>query len=411
MLSGTGRDVQIIVYESRLSRIVRVIVLTYENSVTNSTMLKSVGNLERTVSQVPSVIAFNQTAPEANSIGESIRVLLRWRGSIYKKIWKQLLVYYLLYYMLTILHNFVLDEDGKTAFVALAKYCNKNSNSINLMIMLTFFTTTAMQRLFALQTMIPGTAKVITYFILSLKQNLPEGPVIVEQFARWAVLAWILTFRVVCKPLRKMFPDMISLQMAGIIKEKERIILERVETERNKTPRALMVIDWMFLLLKECSIQNRFMENSNFLKCADAVMVFKKNCGNTIKIATKNIPCALIQAVIIVVYTYGLVTLMARNVEEASSCEFLEVVVNYFPVIPSMQFFIFLIWLNFGRVAVNPFGADEDDIDVKLLLENHIQDSIRLTHLYTQDLEHVFGAMPGKQYHELSSVQTNALPI
>lgn len=60
------------------------------------------------------------------------------------------------------------------AFVALAKYCNKNSNSINLMIMLTFFTTTAMQRLFALQTTIPGTAKVITYFILSLKPNLPE---------------------------------------------------------------------------------------------------------------------------------------------------------------------------------------------------------------------------------------------
>jgi hypothetical protein len=77
-LSGTGRDVQIIVYESGLSRIVRVIVLTYENSVTNRTMLKSVGNLERTVSQVPSIIAFNQIAPEANSIGESIRVLLRY---------------------------------------------------------------------------------------------------------------------------------------------------------------------------------------------------------------------------------------------------------------------------------------------------------------------------------------------
>lgn len=37
------------------------------------------------------------------------------------------------------------------------------------------------------------------------------------------------------------------------------------------------------------------------------------------------------------------------------------------------QFFIFLIWLSFGQVAVNPFGADEDDIDVKRLLENHIQ--------------------------------------
>ncbi len=49
-----------------------------------------------------------------------------------------------------------------------------------------------------------------------------------------------------------------------------------------------------------------------------------------------NLKCSS-KAVIIVVYTYGLVTLMARNVEEAASCEFLEVIVNYFPVIPSMQ--------------------------------------------------------------------------
>ena len=38
---------------------------------------------------------------------------------------------------------------------------------------------------------------------------------IVEQFARWTVLAWILTFRIVSKPLREMYPDMISLQRAG----------------------------------------------------------------------------------------------------------------------------------------------------------------------------------------------------
>nr|CAH0107630.1 unnamed protein product [Daphnia galeata] len=385
--------------------------------------MKSVGKLERTGSQVPSVLAFNQTAPDANNISESFRILFRWKGSIYKIIWKQLLIYYSLYYMITILHNFVLDEDGKTTvsnlgrpnhsgggvtlntfrfhfntifivFVALAKYCNKNSNSINLMIMLTFFTTTAMQRLFAMQTMIPGTAKVITFFILSLKPNLPEGPVIVEQFARWAVLAWILTFRV-------LFPDMISLQVAGIISEKERLLLERVEIEHNKTPRALMVIDWMLLLLKESSINDRFVEKSNFLKSADVVMAFKKNSGNTIKV------------VIIVVYTYGFITLLARDVEEAASCEFLGVVVNYLPIIPSMQFFIFLIWLNFGRIAVNPFGTDEDDIDVKLLLENHIQDSIRLSNLYTQDLEHFFGAMPQKQFAEAepSPVQTNAVPI
>lgn len=48
------------------------------------------------------------------------------------------------------------------------------SRSINLMIMLGFFTSTAMQRLFTMQTTIPGTAKSITLFISSLKSDIPE---------------------------------------------------------------------------------------------------------------------------------------------------------------------------------------------------------------------------------------------
>lgn len=45
------------------------------------------------------------------------------------------------------------------------------------------------------------------------------------------------------------------------------------------------------------------------------------------------------------VYTYGLVTLIARNVEEASSCVFVEVIVNYIPIIPSMQVCIAILKL------------------------------------------------------------------
>lgn len=38
---------------------------------------------------------------------------------------------------------------------------------------------------------------------------------IIEQFVRWQLLAWVLTFRNVCRPLRKMYPDLKSLQTTG----------------------------------------------------------------------------------------------------------------------------------------------------------------------------------------------------
>lgn len=59
-------------------------------------------------------------------------------------------------------------------FRVLAEHCSGYSRSINLMIMLGFFTSTTMQRLFTMQITIPGIAKSITMFILSLKPGLPE---------------------------------------------------------------------------------------------------------------------------------------------------------------------------------------------------------------------------------------------
>ena len=37
------------------------------------------------------------------------------------------------------------------------------------------------------------------------------------------------------------------------------------------------------------------------------------------------------------------------------------------------QFFLFYSWLKFGRMASNPFGEDNNDIDVKQLLYAHIE--------------------------------------
>ena len=37
------------------------------------------------------------------------------------------------------------------------------------------------------------------------------------------------------------------------------------------------------------------------------------------------------------------------------------------------QFFVYLAWLSFGRAAVNPFGDDEDDINIKEILLSHIE--------------------------------------
>ena len=59
-------------------------------------------------------------------------------------------------------------------FEALTAYFARYTRSFNWMIMLGFFTNTALHRLFTMQMTTPGTAKTTTVFIMSLKQDLPE---------------------------------------------------------------------------------------------------------------------------------------------------------------------------------------------------------------------------------------------
>lgn len=68
----------------------------------------------------------------------------------------------------------VLCSTSTRMFRQVTMYVKTHQSSFNLMIMLGFFTSAALQRLFNSQTQMPGTAKVISTFVLSLKPDLPE---------------------------------------------------------------------------------------------------------------------------------------------------------------------------------------------------------------------------------------------
>lgn len=80
---------------------------------------------------------------------------------------------------------------------------------------------------------------------------------------------------------------------------------------------------------------------------------------------------------------------MARNFSKEDA-PISDAVVAYIPLMPGLQFFVYFAWLCFGRAAVDPFGDDEDDINVKQLVQSHIEDSMRLRDLYSRQLTDVF---------------------
>ena len=152
-----------------------------------------------------------------------------------------------------------------------------------------------MQRWFTAVMSIAGTAKVISVFILSLKEDLPQGLDMVKEYSRWILLSWTLAYRLICKPLRKLYPDLITLQNSALIQPHERLVLEEYERRGQGEQLPLVVLDWNLSLLKRCTKQNQFNLPADLNRNVDAILAFKKSCGNTMKFTDKNIPFALLQ--------------------------------------------------------------------------------------------------------------------
>lgn len=62
---------------------------------------------------------------------------------------------------------------------------------------------------------------------------------------------------------------------------------------KSENDQPLIVLDWCMALVKEC--RSKLEQTGDFNRNIDAILVFKKTCGNTIKFARKSIPFAMTQ--------------------------------------------------------------------------------------------------------------------
>ena len=73
---------------------------------------------------------------------------------------------------------------------------------------------------------------------------------------------------------------------------------ELFELEKNpENDHPLIVLDWCITLLKQS--RSKLEQANDFNRNIDAVLVFKKTCGNTLKFARKSIPFAMKQVLLI----------------------------------------------------------------------------------------------------------------
>lgn len=162
-----------------------------------------------------------------------VRLLKKWNGSVWRAVWKELLWWLLLYYVIRfILYYLPLDANQRQDAINVVRAFDRFCDKIPVSFLLGFYVVQVVNRWWAQVAHIPWPDEIMyftnTYFYK------PEQKAIRQTIARWLVLCQTMVFRRISIRIRRRFPKFDSLIDAGLMTPQERDIIRGTKCISNR---------------------------------------------------------------------------------------------------------------------------------------------------------------------------------
>ena len=331
----------------------------------------------------------------ATDFGATSKTIFRWRKGIFQRYgsyFASLVIFITSFYLV---YGLALSADQEQQVREWTQFFSKYGASLPQTLILGFFTSYSLQRFANLYANMPGTSKILTIFVSTLKSDFIKRNECVATYRRWVLLVWAMTFRTVSKSFRKHYPTLESFQNEGLITEHEMAMLLNYP----KDERPLIVFDWMNQMLFWISSQKGFSLPADYNRNIDAVMSFRKTGSNLLKACRKNISPMLVQIVGMSTCTSVLCSLVTISSEPQQDKVITIIRGVVGTVLQLMASSLFFIWWKIGLIAANPFGKDEEDVNVCRLFDCHKRTTERIMANFRNPEEYFF---------TFSAVKTNS---
>ncbi|XP_024623188.1 LOW QUALITY PROTEIN: bestrophin-2 [Neophocaena asiaeorientalis asiaeorientalis] len=319
------------------------------------------------------------TACVANArFGGFSKLLLLWRGSIYKLLWRELLCFLGLYMALSAAYRFVLTEEQKRYFEKLVLYCDQYASLIPVSFVLGFYVTLVVHRWWNQYLCMPLPDALMCVVVGTVHGRDERGRLYRRTLMRYAGLSAVLILRSVSTAVFKRFPTIDHVVEAvlappGFMTREERKKFENLNSSYNKY---WVPCVWFSNLAAQAQREGRIRNNGALKLLLEELTVFRAKCGMLFHYDWISIPLVYTQVVTIAVYSYFLACLIGR--------QFLDPAQGYkdhdldlcVPIFTLMQFFFYAGWLKVAEQLINPFGEDDDDFETNFLIDRNFQVSM-----------------------------------
>ncbi|KAF6723853.1 Bestrophin-2 [Oryzias melastigma] len=301
------------------------------------------------------------------------KLLLAWKGSIYKVLYKEFLAFFVLYAAISITYRFLLYEDQKRHFEKLAIYCNHYASLIPMSFVLGFYVTLIVNRWWNQYTSIPLPDRIMCVLSGGLQGNDERGRLLRRTLMRYASLSSLLILRSVSTAVFKRFPTMDHVVEAGFMTREERKKFEGLHSPYNKF---WIPCVWFTNLAAVARCEGRIRDDHTLKLLLEELNAFRGKCSLLFHYDMVSVPLVYTQVVTLAVYSFFLVCLIGRQFLDPGQGYQGHDLDLYVPIFTLLQFFFYAGWLKVAEQLINPFGEDDDDFETNWLIDRNFQVSM-----------------------------------
>ncbi|XP_065528651.1 bestrophin-4 [Lathamus discolor] len=319
-------------------------------------------------------MTISYTLKVANSrFGGFSKLLFRWKGSIYKLLYKEFIVFVVLYAMLSIIYRQLLTEEQKRLFTKVAQYCNRSTDLIPMSFVLGFYVTLIVNRWWAQYTSIPLPDQLMCVISSNVHGTDERGRILRRTLIRYANLSAVLILRSVSTRVLKRFPTMGHVVEAGFMTQDESKKFESLHSDFNKY---WIPCVWFTNLAAQARQDGRIRDDVALRLLMDELNLYRAKCSMLFHYDWISIPLVYTQVVTIAVYSFFAFCLIGRQFLEPLEPGQEGDLDMYIPLSTLLQFFFYAGWLKVAEQIINPFGEDDDDFETNKLIDRNLQVSL-----------------------------------
>jgi len=346
-------------------------------------------------------VSYTGDVANASHFGIFVKILYKWRGSVYKLVYKELLAYILCYFVINLTYRMVIVEysegcdeklpscnrwkSRREIFESLRLYCSQNLSNVPLTFMLGFYVSLVVNRWWKQYQLLPwpdSFSILVTALYDTEKAGATTSRILRRTIIRYITLSYCIALRTVSWRLKKRFPSLEHLVHSGIMRDDELSMFRQLDTNTHAN-KWFMPLVWVGKMIGD-GVEKNYIKPPTATALLDEVLKIRGNLQTLLSYDWLSVPLVYTQTVTIATYFYFAAALIgAQWIMPESREMFLKTYKTppgeyskldmLFPLFVVIQFAFFIGWLKVAETLINPFGEDDDDFELNRLIDRHLQ--------------------------------------